>query len=141
MRRVPAYVAILVVLTAGVALLDSPSEIGERPILFGLLCGAFLLLEHLRIDLFERAHVSPSSVATMALAFLFGPIGPILAELLMALVRMARRIKPIKALFDLGSCGLAGAAAAVTYHALPGAPVIAASALGGLAFYAVNIPT
>jgi putative nucleotidyltransferase with HDIG domain len=118
------------------------SPIAQRPLLLATLIGAVLLLDHLRIDVFERGHVSPAAVPTLALASLFGPLGPLASESVIALVRVVQR-KPLgRSLADLGVLSLAGAAAAGVFALLPGQPwgaLTAAGAVAGLAYYVVNV--
>jgi putative nucleotidyltransferase with HDIG domain len=102
-----------------------------------------ILLDIVRIDLFERATISPSAVPTLALAFLFGPVGPVAAEAVAAAVNLLRHKALVKTAFDFGALSIAGAVAAVTFAAVPTGShpgLLAASALGGLVYYATNVP-
>jgi putative nucleotidyltransferase with HDIG domain len=116
--------------------------VGDLPFLFAALLGSVLVLDAIRIDLFERLHTSPAALPILALAALFGPIGPIAGEALIAVARMVRKGEPIKWTFDFGALSMAGVAAASAYHGLHGAgvEVIPAALLSGVAYYAVNIP-
>jgi len=94
-----------------------------------------------RIDVFERAHLSPAAVPELVLAYLFGPVGPIVAEAIIALIRLARRDQLRKLAFDFGALSLAGAAAAATFSGLgsPGSgSLLVVAALAGIAYYTVN---
>src|SRR4051794_8347842 len=60
----PARVRALVVVTALVAaavsaLVFDPAVVTHAPVVFGLLVVSFVVLDVVRIDLFERAHISP----------------------------------------------------------------------------------
>jgi diguanylate cyclase (GGDEF)-like protein len=141
-RIVPSFVTLLVLAAAGVGAVALPWNVGDDPLTFALLVGAVLALDIVRLDIFERGKMSPASMPTMALAFLFGPPGPLAAEGLIALLRVARRERVIKLSFDFGALALAGAGAAVTFEVAHshGLPALAAGVLGGLVYYAVNIP-
>lgn len=117
------------------------SPIGAQPWLFALLVAAVVILDAVRIDVFERANLSPASVPELALAFFMGPLGPIAAEAGIALVRAVRRDPPLKWSFDFGALSLAGTAAALTFDAFPDAhdgQLLAVGALAGAAYYVVN---
>jgi HD superfamily phosphohydrolase YqeK len=142
-RLVPWFVASLIALVAVVSALSSTAPITSSPATFLLLLASVVALDVVRVDLFERANVSPASVPTLALAYLYGPLGPVASELAIALLRALRHEKPVRWAFDLGALGLAGAAAAVVYRTIapgPGALVMLAAMLGGLTYYAVNVP-
>jgi putative nucleotidyltransferase with HDIG domain len=135
------YVGLLIIGAALVAGLSSYAAIPDSPWLFGALIASVVLLDAVRIDVFERANLSPAAVPTLALAFLYGPIGPIAAEATIALGRITRRDPVLKWGFDLGALSLAGAAAAVTFDAFPGvseAALIAVAILAGAVYYVVN---
>jgi diguanylate cyclase (GGDEF)-like protein len=152
-RLIPWYCGILCVgalLLAGITGVDS---LADSPALFGLLAVSVLALDIVRIDIFERATISPATVSTLALAYLFGPVGPIATEGLIFFVRVLRRDVAgkleggkesgtfIRWLFDFGALGLAGGAAALAAHALPwsaGVGLIFACAVAGLTYYVVN---
>jgi diguanylate cyclase (GGDEF)-like protein/putative nucleotidyltransferase with HDIG domain len=134
--------ALLIAGTLLTAVLADPRAIGDEPFLFAALLGSVLVLDAIRIDLFERLHTSPAALPVLALAALFGPLGPIAAEALIVGARVARKIAPIKWTFDFGALSMAGLAAASAYAALRGVgvEVIPAALLSGVAYYAVNIP-
>jgi diguanylate cyclase (GGDEF)-like protein len=141
-RFVPWFVALLVAGTTAVALTASPGAVAAHTWLFLLLVVAVVALDEVSVDLFHSGNVSPGSVPTLALAFLFGPLGPVASEIAVALKRCLRREPPVRWLFDLGALGLAGAGAAAVFElASDGGPMgtLAGAALGGLAYYAVNI--
>ena len=140
-RVLSMYVGVLCLGAAIVAGLSSYAAIPDSPWLFGSLIAAVVLLDAVRIDVFERANLSPAAVPTLALAFLYGPVGPIAAEAVIALGRISRRDPVLKWGFDLGALSLAGAAAAFTFDAFPGvgeAPLIAVAVLAGAVYYVVN---
>jgi diguanylate cyclase (GGDEF)-like protein/putative nucleotidyltransferase with HDIG domain len=140
-RVLSLYVALLCVATAAIAGLSSYAAIPDSPWLFGALVASVLLLDAVRIDVFERANLSPAAVPTLALAFFYGPVGPIAAEVLIASVRIVRRDSALKWGFDLGALSLAGAAAAGTFSALEGggeAALLGVAALAGVVYYVVN---
>jgi len=141
-RLIPYYAGALCLAALAVALASSTEQIEGDPVLFVLLLLSVVALDSIRIDLFERSRISPASVPVLTLAALFGPLGPIAAELLIAGTRAVRRAPPVGFAFDFGSLALAGAAAAGTFHALhpTGGDAIAAGALAGLVYYAVNTP-
>ncbi|MCW2991591.1 MAG: putative metal-dependent phosphohydrolase [Solirubrobacterales bacterium] len=142
---VRALVTVVVLAASAAAFaLSDPGAVTAAPVVFGLLVASFLVLDVVRIDLFERAHISPASVPALALACVFGPFGPLAAETALAVKRAIQHDARIKWSFDWGSLVLAGAGAAVAFdalpHATPGATVLAALA-AGLVYYAVNAAT
>ncbi len=145
-RGQPRVVRVLVVAVAVCAvvvgaLVADPRIVTEHPLVFGLLVGSFLLLDVVRIDLFERAHISPASVPVLALAFVFGPLGPLVAEGTLAVKRAIQRDPTIKWAFDFGSLALAGMAAAGTFAALSGdrdAGIVGAALVSAGVYYLVN---
>ena len=142
---VRALVLFVAVAAAGFAALSAdPSVVGIAPEVFGLLVVSFVVLDVVRIDLFERAHISPAAVPALALACVFGPFGPLVAETALAVKRAVQREARIKWAFDWGSLVIAGGAAAYTFQSLPsdsaGATVLASLA-AGLVYYAVNAAT
>jgi ribonuclease P protein subunit RPR2 len=141
-RLIPWYAALLCLGAAAVVALSSPDKIKSDPILFALLVGSAVVLDLVRIDLFKRANVSPASIASVALAIGFGPLGPVASEALIAVIRAVRRERIVKWAWDFGALSLAGAAAAGAYAALPGsgpALLVVGGAVAGLAYYAVNM--
>jgi putative nucleotidyltransferase with HDIG domain len=140
-RLIPAYVALLCAGTAVIAVFSDFTPIGSEPWLFALLVAAVVILDAVRIDVFERANLSPASVPELALAFFFGPVGPIAAEAGIAVMRAVRRDPTIKWSFDFGALSLAGAAAAFTFDFFPGADegaLLLVGALAGAVYYVVN---
>src|SRR3954451_3745066 len=143
--RVRALVVVVALAAVAVAaLVVDPGVVTHATVVFGLLVVSFVVLDVVRIDLFERAHISPASVPALALACVFGPFGPLAAESALAVKRGIQRDPVIKWGFDWGSLVLAGTAAAATFAALPhdsaGITVVAALA-AGLVYYAVNAAT
>ncbi len=136
------YVGMLCAATALIAGLSSYAAIPDLPWLFAGLIVSVVLLDAVRIDVFERANLSPAAVPALALAFFYGPIGPIAAEAMIALGRIVRRDPVLKWAFDFGALSLAGAAAAATFDAFPGvgtsAPLLAVAVLAGAVYYIVN---
>jgi len=142
-RLIPLYVAGLLTATAVMAAVSSSATITEQLLLFGVLTAAVLLLDSLSIDLFEKGNVSPASVPSLVLAFVFGPLGPLAAEIVVAVRRAVRREPFVRWAFDVGALGLAGGAAALVFGAVEAgdnASLMAGAAAGGLAYYLVNIP-
>jgi len=136
------YVGLLCAGAALIAGLSSYAAIPDSPWLFGALIVSVVLLDAVRIDVFDRANLSPAAVPTLALAFLYGPVGPIAAEAMIAAGRIARRDPVLKWAFDFGALSLAGAAAAAAFDAFPGvgitAPLLAIAVLAGAVYYVVN---
>ncbi|HET8673185.1 MAG TPA: HD domain-containing phosphohydrolase [Thermoleophilaceae bacterium] len=126
---------------AAVPLYDH-SRIGHSPLTFGLLIALTLVLDTVRIDIFERGNISPATVPAIALAYLFGPVGPICGEAIILVVRLVRPGRPaIRQIFDFGLLSMAGIAAAAVFSLVPvhaGAAVIGVSVLAALSYYVVN---
>jgi putative nucleotidyltransferase with HDIG domain len=140
-RLIPPYIALLCAATALIAIVSDWTPIGDEPSLFVLLVASVVILDAVRIDVFERANLSPASVPEIALAFFFGPLGPIAAEAGIALVRAVRRDPPMKWSFDFGALSLAGTAAALTFDAFgttDGGGLLLVGAVAGAAYYVVN---
>ncbi len=139
---IPPVSALLICGTAFTALLADHSPIGADPLLFVALIASVVILDALRIDLFERLQTSPASLPVLALAALFGPLGPIAGEGIIVLARVARKVPAIKWSFDFGALSVSGIAAAVAFSALQhaGVGLIPAGLVSGAAYYAVNIP-
>ena len=136
----PGVVA-LVAGTLAVAALSSAGQLAAAPGTFAALVLAVLLLDVVRIDVFERGRVSPAAVPGIALAILFGPLGPILAEAAIAVSRAVRRTSLRVIAADFGMLSLTGAATAWAWMALhpTGRPlVLAGAAAVGFASYVVN---
>jgi diguanylate cyclase (GGDEF)-like protein/putative nucleotidyltransferase with HDIG domain len=129
--------------TGMTGLVTGTTTAAESAPLFALLVLAVLILDRARIDVFERAAVSPASVPTLALAYFFGPFGPLAGELAIAAIRFARREPAVKWMFDLAALGLAGVAAAGVFAAIPAGSDLAlllTGPLAALAYYAINTP-
>ena len=142
LRAIVASIATAAVVASVLA--ADPGTVAAAPLVFALLVLSFLVLDVVRIDLFERAHISPASVPALALACLFGPFGPLAAETVLALRRELKHDARIKWVFDWGSLVLAGTAAALTFSALPNdrpATTVLAALAAGLIYYAVNAAT
>ncbi len=143
-KRNPAiavYIWALVGATAIVGALSSHASILGDPWLFVALVGSVVALDAARIDVFERANLSPAAIPELALAYFFGPLGPIAAEGAIALIRAIRREPAIKWGFDFGALSLSGAAAAWAFELAPAGAtgmLIPVGALAGVAYYAVN---
>ncbi len=143
-KRNPAievYVGLLVAATAIVGALSSHAEIFASPWLFVALVASVVALDAARIDVFERANLSPAAIPELALAYFFGPLGPIAAEAVIAINRAIRRDPVVKWAFDFGALSLAGAAAAWVFQLIPpgiDGSLIAVGALAGVVYYAVN---
>jgi hypothetical protein len=140
-RHIPAFVAALLTALVLILVASWSTDRLDAPLLLFLLVGAVVLLDVVRIDLFEGLNLSAASVPTLALACTFGPLGPIAAEAAIALVRISRREPRLKWSFDLGALGLAGSAAAGVFVLMPTeTPLqqIFAGIPAALAYYAVN---
>jgi hypothetical protein len=143
--RLAATAAALIAACAVVGALSPTRAIADDPGLLAVLVAAVVLLDRIRVDVFDRGRVSPAAVPTLALAALFGPLGPLASELAIAALRLARRggaQHRVRALADLGALGLAGAAAAGVFAALPDEPwpaQVAAGLAAGAAYYLVNV--
>lgn len=141
-RLIPSYVAGLCAIVGAVAVFLDVGAITDAPLLFVALIASVLILDSVRIDVFERANLSPASIPELVLAFVFGPLGPIAAEGLIAVVRAVRRDPVVKWAFDFGALSLAGVAAAAAFDALPtgesSAVLLLAAGLAGLSYYVVN---
>jgi len=139
-RRLPLLVAGLLAAALVVAALSPTDAITDRPLLFGLLVVSVVLVDLMRIEIFDRSKLSPASVPGLALAFAFGPLGPIAAELAIAARRVVSREPAIRWSFDLGALSLAGASSAVAWTLLnPGgdAAALLAGPVAALGAYAV----
>jgi len=137
---VPGVIA-LILGAAVVAGFSSTNQIADEPGIFVALLAGVLVLDLVRIDVFDRGAVSPAAVPSIALAILFGPLGPICAEAVIAVSRIARRFPTVGLLADFGMLSLTGAATAGVWMLL--APVseaamLAGGAAAGLASYLVN---
>ena len=127
--------------TGVIAALSSTDQIAAKPGIFAALVAAVLILDIVRIDVFDRGAVSPAGVPAIALAILFGPLGPIFAEAVIALSRAARRTAPRIWLADFGMLSLTGAATAGVWMALDPQTQMAmllGGAAAGLTSYGVN---
>jgi putative nucleotidyltransferase with HDIG domain len=136
------YAGALVALAAGIGALADPARITAEPILFVALLASVLVLDAVRIDLFERLQTSPAALPVLVLAAAFGPLGPLAGEALIFFVRVVRRTPVMRASFDLGALALSGATAAGVYASLTAAGVneLWAGVAAGVAYYAVNMP-
>ncbi|MEA2623890.1 MAG: hypothetical protein QOH61_2800, partial [Chloroflexota bacterium] len=140
-RRLPLLVAALLVGALSVAVLSPTGHITAHPVLLIALVAFAVVLDVMRIDVFERANVSPASVPILALAFVFGPLGPIAAEGVIALTRLLRRQSLVGLLADFGMLSITGAATAGVWIALAPsshAAVLGGGAVAGITSYAVN---
>lgn len=139
---IPYYVSGVVLATVAIATFSDLGRVAAEPATFGLLIALTLALDTVRIELFERGHTSPATVAAIALACLFGPIGPICAEATILVARLVRRQPPpLKSSFDFGVCSLAGAGAAAAFslaHVHQAGLIIAMSIPAGLVYFVVN---
>jgi diguanylate cyclase (GGDEF)-like protein len=134
-------VIVLLLGTVAVAATSSLDQITGQPGIFAALVVGVLLLDVVRIDVFERGQVSPAAVPGIALAILFGPLGPIFAEAVIALSRVARRFPTVGLLADFGMLSLTGAATAGVWIALGPtghAAMLGGGAAAGLTSYLVN---
>jgi putative nucleotidyltransferase with HDIG domain len=122
--------------------LTVPHSIAVHPWMFLALVAGVALLDLLRLDVFDRARISPASIPVLALGALFGPLGPMAGEALIAVRKLVRRDPLVPIVADFGCLSLAGAAAAGVYSALPhatdGTKILAATG-AGMAYYVANI--
>ena len=142
-RAVSVYAVLLLAVAVAIGALERPHSIPDGAVVFVALVVSVIVLDIVRIDLFERATISPSAVPTLGLAFLFGPFGPVAAEAVAALVNLVRRKAAVKTAFDFGALSIAGTVAALVFAAMPTGThvgLLAASAVGGLVYYATNVP-
>ncbi len=143
-ERKPAievYIGVLVAATAIIGAFSDHAAIFASPWLFVALVASVLALDAARIDVFERANLSPAAIPVLALAYFFGPLGPIAAEAVIAVNRAIRRDPMLKWGFDFGALSLSGAAAAWIFDLVPtgeNGALIVVGALAGVAYYAVN---
>ena len=138
---IPPFIGLLCALTVVAAGLSDFTQVIDDPWLFVLLVASVVILDAVRIDVFERANLSPASVPEIALAVFFGPVGPSVAEGRIAVLRAVRRDPVMKWTFDFGALSLAGTAAALVFNLFPNVeqgPLLAVGALAGLAYYIVN---
>jgi diguanylate cyclase (GGDEF)-like protein/putative nucleotidyltransferase with HDIG domain len=141
-RLVAVYAAFLCAAAAVVGAFSSPDAVLSQLELFIPLVASTVILDLIRIDVFERAKISPASVASIALAILFGPLGPLTSEAAIATLRAAKRVPTVKWTWDFGALSLSGASAAAAYSLVPEAGTVALIAGGiaaGLAYYLVNM--
>jgi diguanylate cyclase (GGDEF)-like protein/putative nucleotidyltransferase with HDIG domain len=139
---VAAYAALLCAGAAIVGLFASPDAVLSNLELFVPLVVSTVVLDLIRIDVFERAKISPASVASIVLAILFGPLGPLTSEAAIAALRAARRVPVVKWTWDFGALTLSGASAAAAFSAVPEAGTVAligGGIVAGLAYYLVNM--
>ncbi|HEX8085166.1 MAG TPA: diguanylate cyclase [Solirubrobacteraceae bacterium] len=140
-KYIPALITALLAGVIAALVVSGPIDAMDSPVLLLLLVGAVVLLDVVRIDLFEGLNLSAASVPTLALACTFGPVGPIAGEVGIALVRIARGDDRIKWSFDLGALGLAGTAAAAVFTVMPTETPLQSIFAGipaALAYYLVN---
>jgi diguanylate cyclase (GGDEF)-like protein/putative nucleotidyltransferase with HDIG domain len=141
-RFIPWVAAGLFSAALCVGALSNPDRISHSPGLLLALVAAVVILDQARLDVFERANISPACAPSIALAYFFGPLGPLVAEACIALARVIRRDQLVKWVYDFGALTLAGTGAAVVFHLIPvsaGPAVIGVSAIAGLAYYAVDV--
>jgi diguanylate cyclase (GGDEF)-like protein/putative nucleotidyltransferase with HDIG domain len=141
-RFIPVYAGLLSAIAVGIGAVSSPGEIRAAPALFLALLVSVLVLDQVRLDVFERANISPACVPSIGLAYLFGPLGPLAAEAVIALARAARRDDVLKWSFDFGALTIAGEGAAFTFDAFSPGPetaLLAVAAVAGLVYYVINM--
>jgi len=141
-RFIPWVAAGLFSAALCVGALSNPDRIADSPILLLGLVAAVVILDQARLDVFERANISPACAPSIALAYFFGPLGPLTAEACIVLARVLRRDPLVKWVYDFGALTLAGTGAAIVFHLIPveaGAAVMGVAAIAGLAYYAVDV--
>ena len=107
-RFIPWVAAGLFSAALCVGALSNPDRIADAPILLLGLVAAVVILDQARLDVFERANISPACAPSIALAYFFGPLGPLTAEACIALARVLRRDPLVKWVYDFGALTLAG---------------------------------
>jgi diguanylate cyclase (GGDEF)-like protein len=141
-RAIPWFSGILLAAALALGATSAHAQILDRPGLLIALVATMLGLDLVRIDLFERARISPASAPTLVVAYFFGPLGVLVAEGVIALKHVAWREPKVKLTFDLGALTLSGAAAAAVFSVLPSATtleLLLAGPAAGLAYYVVNV--
>jgi diguanylate cyclase (GGDEF)-like protein/putative nucleotidyltransferase with HDIG domain len=141
-RFIPIYAGLLMASALAIGALSSPDEIRMAPAVFVALLASVFVLDQIRLDVFEHANISPACVPSIALAYMFGPLGPLAAEAVIALARVIRRDAVVKWTFDFGALTLAGAGAALTFSAFTigsELALLAVAALAGLVYYTINM--
>jgi diguanylate cyclase (GGDEF)-like protein/putative nucleotidyltransferase with HDIG domain len=141
-RLIPFYAGVLSALAVAIGVVSDTGQVKAAPAVFLALLASVFVLDQVRLDVFERANISPACVPSIALAFLFGPLGPLAAEAVIALARVVRRDPIVKWTFDFGALTLAGAGAAFTYDLFSigsDSALLAVSALAGLVYYSINM--
>jgi hypothetical protein len=134
------YAALLAAGALAAAWAAGASAVLERPQLFCLLLLGLVGLLKLEEELSEGGRTSPTTVASLAIAILFGPAGVVIAEAVLLARLLAPTRKPVRALFDFGALGLAGAAAGAVALVLPttGDALVLTGAAAGIVYFAVN---
>ena len=140
-RLVRPLVALLLAGLGAVVATSSTHAVTARPGLLIVLVACVVVLDLMRLDVFERIHLSPATVPALVLAFLFGPLGPLAGELAIVVVRLARRVPPVQWAFDLGMLGLAGAASASVWAGLGPSGVAGEALVGAVAGMAAYLVT
>jgi diguanylate cyclase (GGDEF)-like protein len=139
---IAGYAALLSLAALAVAFVAPHEAVERQPLLFVVLVCSALVLDLARLDLFQRAKVSPASVPSIALAMIFGPIGPLVSEGVIAVVRALQRERLVKWAWDFGALSLAGAAAGEAFTFLPAdgaGALLLGGTVAGLAYYLVNM--
>jgi hypothetical protein len=123
-----------------VAALGGAGQVAADPLRFVLLVGALILLDRAAIELPSGGHTTPTTVVSVAIAFLFGPFGIVAAEAVAAGRRRLEGVAPLRNTFDLGALGLSGAAAYAAAQPFPahGVCLLAAGTAAGAAYHLVN---
>ncbi|MBA2636717.1 MAG: HD-GYP domain-containing protein [Solirubrobacterales bacterium] len=139
-RLIPAYAALLSGTALALALLTGGLPAYDRLPLFAALVVCVLVLDFVDSDLFGHGNFSPGTVATIALAAVFGPLGPLIAEAFAAAGRLARGASVVRIAFDFGALSLCGAIAAWAALTVPGHGLwpLLACAVAGIAYYVAN---
>jgi diguanylate cyclase (GGDEF)-like protein/putative nucleotidyltransferase with HDIG domain len=126
---------------AVLAVLWPDPAISSQPWLFACLVASVVLLDAFRMEVFERAKLSPAAVPAIALAYFFGPLGPLAAQGVIVAARLVRGVPAVTAGFEFGRLSLAGAGAAAVFGAFPdpsSGVLLGVAALAGAAYYVVN---
>src|SRR5439155_647107 len=141
-KLIGPYAPLLSLAALAVAIVAPREPVEQHPLLLVVLVGCAVILDIARLDLFERAKISPASVCSIALAMIFGPLGPLFSEGVIAVIRALQRESLVKWAWDFGALSLAGAAAAEAFMLLPaGGPgaLLVGGIVAGLGYYVVNM--
>jgi hypothetical protein len=114
------------------------ATVSDQPLRVATLLALTLALQLFSVQVYGRGSVSVSAIGIIASAFLFDTGTTMAIAILAASVQSVRRRAELyKWIFDAANFALAGAAAALTFQAVPGWRLLAAS-IAGVAFASIN---